>query len=248
MDFQLTRTRGEGCVSDLRMDRWLAGELVAADASAIETHVAGCEHCRARLREIEQARGVFDAQARDDARVLHGCAPSGKRPLALAVSSALSIATLAAGLWFALLPTRDSAPVLRLKGARGFGFYVQRDGAVFRGSPGQRLLPGDSLRFVARTAEPVHLAVLSLDGAQRASVYYPEGERAAELAQGPEQALTSSVRLDAVLGPERLYALFCRDPIALEPVRAALERELEAFAAPPGCALQNVLVYKVAAP
>jgi hypothetical protein len=37
-----------------------------------------------------------------------------------------------------------------------------------------------------------------------------------------DQPLDASTILDATLGPETIYGVFCTEPIALEPVRAAL--------------------------
>ena len=61
------QTREAGCLSDLALDRLVAGEAVAA-ASA---HAAGCARCTARLDEFrrarDEARPLLDAiRARSD--------------------------------------------------------------------------------------------------------------------------------------------------------------------------------------
>ncbi|HKO93594.1 MAG TPA: DUF4384 domain-containing protein, partial [Polyangiaceae bacterium] len=75
-----------------------------------------------------------------------------------------------------------------------------------------------------------------------ASVYFPIGSRAAALAPGP-QILPQSTTLDAVLGPETLYAFWCETPVELEPLRRALT---SGAAAPltPGCSVETLRVEK----
>jgi hypothetical protein len=250
MPTELNRTRAQSCVSDLRFDRMFAGELGDDETRAIDAHVASCDLCGARRHELERARAVGADEVALEASALHArrSARNPRSRFARVASVGLGLAALAAGVWLALVPARPASE-LRWKGAHGFGFYVQRGSAVYRGAPGERLVPGDRLRFVARTREPRFLAVLSLDGEQHASVYYPGGARAAALtAADGEQALPASVKLDAVLGAETLYALFCTDPLPLEPLRAALEQRRAAFVAPAGCELETMLVHKAAAP
>ncbi|HMI94320.1 MAG TPA: DUF4384 domain-containing protein [Polyangiales bacterium] len=251
MSSELKRTRGQTCVSDLRFDRMFAGELGEDEARAIDAHVADCALCRARRQELELARAGDEHRSATEANALHARATRSQRsPFARTASGVLAVAALAAGVWLALAPARgpgESREELRFKGGHGFGFYVQRGAAVYRGGPGEQLLPGDHLRFVARPRERRYLAVLSLDGAQRATVYYPAGPRAVALVpSGAEQALPASVRLDDVLGPERLYALFCAQPLALEPLRTALAQQRTTFSAPTGCELEQLLVHKAA--
>jgi hypothetical protein len=250
MPTELNRTRAQSCVSDLRFDRMFAGELGHDETRAIDAHVASCDLCGARRHQLERARAVGADALALEASALHARS-AVRRPwsrFARVASVGLGLAALAAGAWLAFVPARPASE-LRWKGAHCFGFYVQRGSAVYRGAPGERLLPGDRLRFVARTREPRFLTVLSLDGEQHASVYYPGGARAAELTStGAEQALPASVKLDAVLGAETLYALFCADPLPLEPLRVALEQQRAAFVAPSGCELETLRVQKVTAP
>lgn len=49
------------CVSSLRFDRWLAGDLEDEAARALDAHVAGCADCAWRKREIEKFRAGFEA-------------------------------------------------------------------------------------------------------------------------------------------------------------------------------------------
>ena len=80
-------------------------------------------------------------------------------------------------------------------------------------------------RFAVNTNAPEHLAILSLDGAGVASVYFPGGAESAAIGRGRNQPLESSVALDSTLGRERLWAVFCKTPFRVEPLHERLERE-----------------------
>jgi hypothetical protein len=112
--------------------------------------------------------------------------------------------------------------------------WVRHGEAVRRAVPGEVVAAGDDVRFSVTTPRPAWVAVLSVDPAGRASIYFPEGPRAARIAPGADVPLPLATRLDATVGEERVLGLFCDGPIELEPVRAAIERSGDA-AAPPGC-------------
>src|SRR5512146_2083016 len=55
----LRQNQSEACVSDLRLDRWHAGELDAAEITEIERHLQHCDVCRARHSELETQAAAF---------------------------------------------------------------------------------------------------------------------------------------------------------------------------------------------
>ena len=231
MSTALATAAWPACLSALRLDRFLAGELAPAEAEEVRGHLDGCARCAAALAGLEAAR---DATRLPPLRAVAPDAPAA--PAVRLTRRRRVVATLlgglaaAAGLLVALRGGPEAGPEeVRLKGrqaALAFGVYVLHDGAVRRAGPGEVLAPGDALRFAVQAPGPGYLAVLSLDPAGKASVYYPAGGRAepvAPAALGGEVALPLATRLDATVGEERLYALFCERPVELEPVRAALE-------------------------
>ncbi|WP_433929427.1 DUF4384 domain-containing protein [Sorangium cellulosum] len=252
----MTPARPGGCLSELKLDELMAGQLDAAAAQEASAHVAGCSRCSARLSEMEAARASFAASA-PPLRLDRG-APAGRsvaeaRPrrrwLAPAAASALAAAA-AALLFFRFNAAPGGAdaeiPGERIKGAERLGFYVKRGEQVLPGGAGERLLPGDALQFTTTSAEARYLAILSVDGASQVSVYYPSGPLAARIEPGREAPLPQSTVLDATLGTERIYGVFCAEAIAVEPLRAALAANPDALSVPPGCDVDMLTAEKVA--
>jgi Domain of unknown function (DUF4384) len=235
-----TQIRGEDCLSDLRFDRWLCGELTATEQSDARAHVDACARCSARLQEITRARRAYEQDP--VALVAPGSARPRRHRRYYAAAGALALAACA--LLALLNPTsRDS---LRSKGSAHAGFYVLRDGQVHRAAAGEELRPGDRVRFFIRSRTASYVAILSLDPAEQASVYFPAAARAQLVAAGSEQLLPVSVELDDTLGEERWYALYCREPVLVEPLRAQLQEQRGSWSPPGGCELQRIQVRKVA--
>ncbi|AGP38926.1 hypothetical protein [Sorangium cellulosum] len=271
------RSRPEGCPSDLRFDRLLAGELAAAEEQATRAHLDGCGRCAGRLAEIEAGRAAFLAAppslrappapraAAPAVRRLRPRAlvPAGLRARALvpAVTAALgAAAVLAVALNVGVQPPDEqrgddrgarpppAAQGARIKGGSGrIGFYVARGDALAPGGPGEVVHPNDRLQFTYSAVDAGFFALLSVDGARKASVYFPAGDVAAPIQPGEQVPLPSSVVLDETLGAETVYGLFCETPVALEPLRAALEAAPERPPAPAGCRVDRVSLDKRAA-
>jgi hypothetical protein len=235
--------RSAACVSDLRFDAWLAGELSAPDEASMSAHVASCARCRERQEGLVDARARFEMSAA--ASVPAFLRPERKRTRLPRWAAGLSALALAAALLLVLLPQRESRGV-RVKGSDQVSFFVKRGDTVQRGAREQRVRPGDKLRFTYTATSPRYLAILSVDAANEVSVYYPPGEHAARIAPGVEVALPNAVELDGVLGQERVFALFCETDQALAALSAQLRRAPQAFQAPPSCSLDSLLLTKEA--
>jgi hypothetical protein len=57
------RRRSESCASDLKLDRWLAGELTPDAQQELVAHVNACESCRERHAALTESRQSFARQA-----------------------------------------------------------------------------------------------------------------------------------------------------------------------------------------
>jgi hypothetical protein len=242
------RTRGAECVSDLQLDARFTGELEPEVAAQMDAHLEGCERCRVRMARLERARSAFLAPGPVFERPgPRRPSPSGLRRLRPRWLMPLSAgAALAAALALAFLPPRESGePALRSKGGERIGLFIKRGALVRRGASGAHVQPGDQLRFTYSTDVDRYLAIVSIDGAGKRSLYFPDGARAARVERADDQPLSSSIVLDDVLGRERVIALFCARPIELAPLLAGSERP---WAVPQSCRAAEPILIKEAAP
>lgn len=228
MNLTATPLSWNTCLSALRLDRWMMGELAAEDAETVGTHVSGCASCSAAVAGM---RGV-----REEVRALPLPPRLLPRPLrrrAPLAAAGLGVA-LAAGL--VLMLRGGPAGTQRAKGTGlALTMFVQHGGEVRRAAPGESVAPGDAVRFAVSTPSPAFVAVLSLDPAGKAWVYFPQGPQAAEVPGGVEVPLPLGTRLDTTTGEERLLGLFCTRAVELEPIRLALQQSQNAAPLPTDC-------------
>jgi hypothetical protein len=236
MNTSLADAAWPACTSALRLDRWMAGELPRTEADALAGHVAACARCRDAVQAIEEER---DRTELPPLRSTPAPARSseGRAWRAWTWRSAFAAGALAAvaAVVVLVVPHDGGGGGDRLKGsAPVLSMYVQHAGEVRRAGAGSRVTPGDSVRFAVSMRGPAYVAVLTLDPAGRASVYFPGGERAEPVNAGAEVALPLATRLDDTVGQEQVFGLFCDRPVELEPLRAKLRAVASGFD-PPGC-------------
>jgi Putative zinc-finger len=218
--------RWHGCLSAFQLDRFRLGELSPVEVAQVQAHLKGCALCRAAVDVLASAETEFRASAAPLRRPRR----AGRRAL---LWSAGAVAAAAA-----LVLAFQPAAVVRSKGpVASVGMYVQHGPDVRRALPGEGVAPGDSVRFVYSSREPGYLAILSLDGAGVATVYFPQGTEMFAVPAAQDAPLPLATRLDAVLGDETVLALFCASPRALEPLRAALQASATSLSEVPGCRL-----------
>ena len=58
----MMRMRADSCLSDLRLDELLAGELTPEERQPATAHVGGCPECSDRLAALENDRDDFRAR------------------------------------------------------------------------------------------------------------------------------------------------------------------------------------------
>jgi hypothetical protein len=225
MNALLQDVQWPACLSAYRLDCFRLSALTAEEEAAVRAHLDGCTRCRTAL----------EAQQKDAADFAASAPPLQKRPAPRRIGVWATAATaLAATLLITLWP---HAGVRRKGPPVSVGMYVQHGQAVRRALPGEVVAPGDALRFVYSSAEPAYLAILSVDGAGTASVYFPDGPLAVSMPMAEEAALPLGTQLDGVLGAEEVVALFCQQPLQLEPVRQALQATPSVLPQLPGCRL-----------
>jgi len=225
---ELGRSLPDGCLSDRMLDLRLAGELAGRDAT--DAHLASCEACSARFRALQAARAAFSLEAPPFDRV----APVTRRR----------------GWWWGLAPVVAVAALLvliprprdgeRTKGGDALGFFVLHEGSVREGAGGEVVRPGDRLQLFTTTATARFVTVLERDPDGRTSVFFPREPQAARHSPGQRVGLPYSFQLDATLGVGTLIAVFCDAPVAVEPLRTAVERQGARVAWPSGCHADSV--------
>jgi hypothetical protein len=99
-----------------------------------------------------------------------------------------------------------------------FSAVAARGEAQRKVEPGDHLRQGDRLRFVVDPGTARYLLVLSIDGAGNHSVYFPAGGARSEAIPDRAGELPGSTELDAVTGPERVWAVFSSRPLDAAPL------------------------------
>ncbi len=243
-----THPRVDGaCLSDLALDRRVAGERAKADQDREQQqHLDTCPRCRDRLALLEAARAQAEPEiermlrnALARARTVEPApAPRsgwliwGRPALAGAALVAIALA------WGVLRqdPAETTgcelpAESIRIKGV-SMRFFVQRGDEVAPGVSGDRYREGDALRFVVSSDAPRFLLLVGVEESGRVSAYHPfGGERSQALAPGVDIALPGSLVLDDSSTAEAFVGLFSEAPLEVADVRVAVD---EALAASPG--------------
>jgi len=212
------RTRPEGCLTDFAFDRRLAGELAAEEAAAATAHLATCPRCSARAEALLRARDAF-AMAAPALCLPMKKATSRRLPASLYAGLAMTATVL---LFLEFRPQPELGTRAKGRGPR-IDYYVSHADVVRHGVVADHVAPGDRIRFVVAATAATEVAILSVDGAKNVSVYYPSGTDSAAVAAGDGVALPESTTLDATLGDEAIYAVFCPKSFAVAPLRALLE-------------------------
>lgn len=133
---------------------------------------------------------------------------------------------------------------IRLKGVSGeLEIFVRREKKVFRWQA-EPLHPGDQLRYSFRAPEPLNVMVLSREASGAVNQYFPEDRQSFAVNMGATLS-KSATELDATLGVETLWAVFCQKPFTAEGLLQQLQSS-GTIAPAEGCATQRLEFTKVA--
>lgn len=141
---------------------------------------------------------------------------------------ALVVPLAGVGAWHLTRGLRESEPEFERKGEVELLVYARKDQHTVLLDRFNRIVhPEEEVRFIL-TGVPEdhsHLLVASVDGAGVATVYFPYGATQSAPVPGPGRwEVPGSIVLDETLGPERVFALFSKRPLAAKDVEQALVR------------------------
>ncbi|NOU26501.1 MAG: hypothetical protein HOO96_01230 [Polyangiaceae bacterium] len=233
-------------MSDYRLDAFRSTSLPAEERTRVQEHLGGCARCRGRLAELEAEALEFAEQPTVPKADVH---PIAKRPMRRRVwAGAAAALALAAGLFLFVRSRRppEEDGGVRLKGNAHIELFVEHRGRVRRSSMAETVEPGDKLQFAVATREPAYVAVLSIDGAGTASVYFAASSPLGPTINGEDEPLPVSIVLDDVLGAEHVWGFVCKERQPEADLLARLKKEGAAIATPPDCSRTEFLVTKVA--
>lgn len=252
------RRRPSSCLSDLTLDRLIAG--APTTRAAVESHLTTCTLCAQRLDELRRlnvraALVLADGPGRLRRRLWRGTFVRATQAFAAVAMLALVVLL---PMWRHVgggpLDERAKGQALPLELTL---VARQADGRVVELSPGGRVHAGDAVRFLVSAGRDGHVVVLGLDAAGKVSVYVADGERGLHVDSGPRQPMPGSIILDATPGAERVVALLCPERLAVtDAVDAARARLIEADRDPhrtgelhlPGCAEADWMMEKTSGP
>jgi hypothetical protein len=203
--------------------------LTAEERSAVQAHADACAAC-SRLRAEHEAhvgkfrREVFSHTVADVKRRV------ARRTGRTRVSALVAGVAMTAAIASVTISMRDRRPVegrieLATKGPGTLQVYARRDQQVFQVNDGAVLTAGDTVRFFVEPGTEGHVIIGSIDGRGMATIYFPYGGvSSAPVAPGQRFAVPGGILLDRAPGPERIFAVFSREPLRAERVKQALSQ------------------------
>jgi hypothetical protein len=202
-------------ISELAIDKLLAGEIPPADQALVRDHVGGCTRCKAAVDDAVAAKHAFAGEMPPlllPTQIRSARAARTARTAWLAAPVLVAAAVL--GLVLIWPPAPDKAepgqqpePVetVRTKGSSIAGLYVSHAGVVRQGANAEVVMPGDRLAFVTTTTKPLWFSVVTVDATGMRSTYV----KPTKIEPGRERELPLSIELDDALGVETVTAMFC---------------------------------------
>lgn len=261
----------DDCLSDLTLDRLRCGDLAAEVVAAAEQHLSGCDRCRTRAQSLAaesqalagelpqlsallaaaRVRGPMDSAAvepsganREDGTTAQVVPLASVRAFRKWWAPTLGVVAAAAAMLLFIGRSPEPEGEIRLKGVSGeLDVFVKRAGKVFRWQD-QALQPGDQLRYSFRAPEPLHVMVLSREASGAVNQYFPAepGSFAVDLGVTLSKSATE---LDATLGRETLWVVFCQRAFTADAMLGQLQAT-GVIAPGEGCATQRLELTKVA--
>jgi hypothetical protein len=214
-------------LSSLELDALALDALPRPEKARLSEHLGACASCRQRSEELAASRAHFTQYVLPRHLADRSWRPSPWAHWGGLLGRLVPVLAVAGLALFLVLPRErvHETPALGVKGGASLQVFVHRGERVWKAEEGEPLSPDDQIRFQVESGGLPYLLVVSIDGAGKPSIYYPfNALRSGPVETGEPVALPYSIILDAAPGPERLYALFSREPLQVTEVRAELQK------------------------
>jgi hypothetical protein len=209
-----------GHLAEIALRRYRAGELGELESAETDRHLTACAPCRSKLRLLVEEQRAFERDIpfeRFAGGVERACRVPRQRPRRIWFAGlAGALAAAAVVLFLVRAPSSGNRPN-QPKGAsvdatvRVASAKVSAQRTVPPGSQ-EVLEPGDRVRLGYRTAEPRHLAAVSVDEHGEVSMLYPEsGPSLAVGATEQTVYLPDSLEFTGT-GREKVFLFLARKP------------------------------------
>ncbi len=250
-------------LSDYRLDQLLAGELAPGDVALSRSHLESCDSCAARHATLVAEKSRFEARDIDGelATLTSAGQASPARPTGAtvhrprswqrrAIGPAMLVMSLAACAFLLVqVVNTDRPPEIRTKGKPTINYVVGTGEVIeepkFAARRGGVVYPGDRVQWFVTSPGPVDLAILSRDGAGVVSTYFPaSGSGSGKVEGRGTRAVPLSTELDATLGREDVYAIFCRGSFQLGELTEQLKTAGRAPEPIAGCTVSSLMLVK----
>ena len=206
-------------LSSFTLDALPLEALSADEVARARTHLETCERRRGALEAAAAARERFATTVFPRTVGTMRARTRGLRwPRLLPLLLAPALAGAALLFW-----VRREPEELGVKGAASLRVFARHQDRVFAVREGMPLAAGDQIRFRVTPSGARFVLVASVDGAGKASVYFPfGGDASAPIDPRATAELPGSVELDETAGPERVFVLLSARPLPAADVVAAL--------------------------
>jgi len=211
---------GAASEREIPLEAYAAGELEPAQRAEVESHISGCDSCKAALREFEAVAELWATPAVNEASLLTRLR-SWLSPPRLLAPAALAAAALLA---VVLIPAGEEEAPLRAKGSFRLHVAVERNGHAFRLQDGVRLETGDRLGFFYNAARGGFLTILygEADG-DFVRLYPALAGQSAAVEVGSEVRVPDGALISPGQGCEWVVSLFTETPLGAADAEAAVE-------------------------
>lgn len=237
----MSATEKHQCISQLKVERYLLGELGPEERARVSSEAERCADCSALIAETRADEEAFALRpVPERMRELWSRPPRRPwwKPLAVAlpVAAAAAVALVLAmpstpdGSWQEALDPDARRSKVRIKGPAEtgpapveqlrLGFQVIEGLREVPGEDGQRLGEGARIQFMYDAPAAGPAVIVGIDGRRQVTRYFPtRGGLQATVSAGRDRVVESNVILDDAVGVERFFLCqgeAARDPGAVE--------------------------------